>query len=268
MFPFLSCNSTRRVLAVSDGSFKDQHGTAAIVVEGTVTGRRITTSIIVPGCPNIQCAYRSEAAGIGAALQLVNAMMKFYGIKSGVCTMGCNGQAALHQCFRKTTTTTVDIPQYDIIASARKEIQYATIQWKYKYIPGHQTGTLDREATLNIEMDLQCKSYWDTTKNKDQVWFQESWTVWTAGRKISSNMTKEIQEHCNVKRAERYWAKKVKSQIINVDWEGTASAMKSLPRKRQQWITKHSSGFCSVGRMAKRMGLRPTKRISLVLELV
>jgi hypothetical protein len=34
--------------------------------------------------------------------------------------------------------------------------------------------------------------------------------------------------------------------------------MKTIPRAKQQWITKHSSGFCSVGKMAKRTGLRPT----------
>jgi hypothetical protein len=33
--------------------------------------------------------------------------------------------------------------------------------------------------------------------------------------------------------------------------------MRLLPRSRRQWITKHSSGFCAVGRMAQRMGLRP-----------
>jgi hypothetical protein len=70
-----------RGIAVSDGSFKDQHGTASAVIEGGQYGRRVTSSVIVPGTVNEQCAYRSEAAGILAALQMVHAMLLFYEIK-------------------------------------------------------------------------------------------------------------------------------------------------------------------------------------------
>jgi hypothetical protein len=45
-----------------------------------------------------------------------------------------------------------------------------------------------------------------------------------------------------------------------VDWEGTGIAIKNIKKHRQQWLTKHVSGFCSVGRMAKRIGLRDTDK--------
>jgi hypothetical protein len=117
---------------------------------------------------------------------------------------------------------------------------------------------LDREATLNNEMDRQCKEYWTSTKNDEQVWFQETWSIWMADRKISSYMTKEIKHHCSVVRVETYWQGKLGVQMNNVDWQGTEHGMKAIPRRRQQWITKHSSGFCSVGKMAQRIGLRST----------
>jgi hypothetical protein len=59
-------------VAVSDGSFKGQNGTAAVLIEGTKAGRRVTSSAIVSGGSNKQCAYRSEVARILAALQMVN----------------------------------------------------------------------------------------------------------------------------------------------------------------------------------------------------
>jgi hypothetical protein len=85
--------------AVSDGSYKDQHGTASMVLEGSTGSKRITTSVITPGSPDDQCAYRSEAAGILATIQMVNALAQYTGIKNGKCIMGCDGKSALVQCF-------------------------------------------------------------------------------------------------------------------------------------------------------------------------
>jgi hypothetical protein len=78
--------------------------------------------------------------------------------------------------------------------------------WTKKFIPGHQSMfPLDREATLNDDMDKACKSHWITTINSEQQWFSEQWIVWIDDMKISSNLTKEIQSFCAIKRAERYW---------------------------------------------------------------
>ena len=37
-----------------------------------------------------------------------------------------------------------------------------------------------------------------------------------------------------------------------------SDAMRKSPLTRRHWITKHNSGWCSIGVMAKRWGLRPT----------
>jgi hypothetical protein len=65
-------------IAVSDGSYKDGRGTAAIVLEGAQEGKRITTEVMVPGRTEEQCAYRSEAAGILTAIQLIDAVSQFF----------------------------------------------------------------------------------------------------------------------------------------------------------------------------------------------
>jgi hypothetical protein len=38
-----------------------------------------------------------------------------------------------------------------------------------------------------------------------------------------------------------------------IDWSITAAAMSETTRTKQQWISKHSSGFCGVGKMMYRM---------------
>jgi hypothetical protein len=47
-------------IAVSDGSFKDQHGTASWVMEAETSCGRILGDCVTPGNPSDQSAYRSE----------------------------------------------------------------------------------------------------------------------------------------------------------------------------------------------------------------
>jgi hypothetical protein len=175
--------------------------------------------------------------------------------------MGCDGQAALRQCFYQSTGFQVNATHYDIIGEVRKEIKQSCLRWEMKYIPGHQTiFPLDREATLNEEMDIKCKEFWEISQGQEAVWFNNEWNVWIQQSKITSNLTATIRSHCSIIRAEKYWTKKIGNKIDDVDWEGTKVAMKGIKQHRQQWITKHISGFCSVGRMAKRVGLRDTDK--------
>jgi hypothetical protein len=70
-------------IVVSDGSYKDQKGTAAIVIEGRKSGLRIASVVRVPGDRDVQCTYRSEAAGILAAVQMVEAMATYANVDKG-----------------------------------------------------------------------------------------------------------------------------------------------------------------------------------------
>jgi hypothetical protein len=126
-------------VAVSNGSYKDVHGTAAAVLEGRKSGMRINTSVAVPGTANMQCAYRSEAAGSLAAVQMTEAVVLFCNKTQGKCIMGCDGQAALRQCFYQCTGFQVNAAHYDIIGEVRQEIKRSRLKWEQNHIPGHQT---------------------------------------------------------------------------------------------------------------------------------
>jgi hypothetical protein len=230
-------------IVVSDGSYKDNYGTAAVILEGAKAGKSIQTAVIVPGSPSVQCAYRSEAAGILAAVQMAEAVVLFHNLPQGQCTMGCDGLAALRKSFYKSVGLQVNIPHYDIIGTTRQEIQRSRIQWSYKHIPGHQTiFPLDRKAAMNDKMDQSCKRYWESSQGMSTIWFENTWSVWINKERIVSDLTTTIREFCSIARAERYWEAKMKDKATEVDWEGTGAAI------------------CSVGRMAKQMGLRESDK--------
>jgi hypothetical protein len=191
-------------LVVSDGSFKDLHGAASIVLEGVRYGTRVGTSVTVPGDPAVQCAYRSEAAGILAAIQLVNALAQYFGLSQGQCTLGCDGQSALNQCFFQSTGFQVNIPHFDIISEARQELQSSLIQWTKQYIPGHQEiFPLSREAFLNDKMDQQCKKHWEKTHG------MAAWSTYNQWNVVA------------------YWTDKLDDRLNSVDWDATGTAMSS-----------------------------------------
>jgi hypothetical protein len=231
-------------LAVSDGSFKDGLGTAACVIEGKTPGQRIVTTVMVPGEHDEQCAYRSEAAGILAATQLVHAICLYFKICEGKVQICCDGQSALNQSFYEYIHTKA--PHYDILVKTRQTREMTTIIWEPYHVKGHQTiFPLDRQASLNYEMDLLCKSFWTSTLTTKRIWFRSLWQVECNGRRISSNIAGTIREQCSILRAEQYWNNKQTSIAQDINWTATEVANKKMGNGRQTWITKHVSGFCA-----------------------
>ena len=62
-------------IGVSDGSFKDQFGTASWVIENARGTQRITGNVLIPGHHTDHSAYRSEIGGL-YGLVLMTELMK------------------------------------------------------------------------------------------------------------------------------------------------------------------------------------------------
>jgi hypothetical protein len=89
---------------ISDGSFKDEHGTASFSLVGetsTMDGSHVT-----PGDPRDQSAYRSELSGIYAQVFSAYTLALQFGITEGSMTLGCDGESALYQCFLRPQDVT------------------------------------------------------------------------------------------------------------------------------------------------------------------
>jgi hypothetical protein len=168
-------------IVVSDGSFKEGRGTAALVIEGSNGSVRIAADVSVPGHSSYQCAFRSEAAGILASMQMVQAVVQYTKITHGKIKMCCDGKSALSRCFSKSVD--MSKPHWDIVNMAIQERAASVVSWVPQHVKGHQeTFPLERDATLNEERDHRCKDFWSSSQSTTPIWFRASWVVCIALR--------------------------------------------------------------------------------------
>ena len=62
--------------AVSDGSYKQKHGTSAFVLHGDSHFKAIRGRNVIPGRPEEQCAYRSELGGVVGIVTVLEELCK------------------------------------------------------------------------------------------------------------------------------------------------------------------------------------------------
>jgi hypothetical protein len=82
-------------IAVSDGSYRDMHGTAAWVIEGIDHQGQITGKAIAPGGSETQSLYCSKLTGIYANMVVVHNICSFYTINESTTEFACNRLLAL-----------------------------------------------------------------------------------------------------------------------------------------------------------------------------
>jgi hypothetical protein len=77
-------------IAICDGSYKDQFGTAGFVLQnGFSRASRILGANVTPGHPSDQNPYRSEIGGMAAIVVMVDALTLLYAIQDGPIELGC-----------------------------------------------------------------------------------------------------------------------------------------------------------------------------------
>jgi hypothetical protein len=88
-------------LAICDGSYKDDFGTAGFVLQAwEQKENRILGANVTPGHPEDQNPYRSEIGGIFAIVVVVEALVKKHDIRAGTIELGCDCESALTALFR------------------------------------------------------------------------------------------------------------------------------------------------------------------------
>ena len=258
-------------VAVSDGSFKEEFGTAAWSIQGPTEVHLLTGSCIVPGHAKDQSAYRSELAGLYAIIIMIESVCEVFEIKKGVVEIGCDGISALKQGIVDSDVTNPHQPQFDLIAAIRSALRRVPIVWKPRHVKGHQdddeSAVLDRWALINIEMDLKAKEHWYFVQANQpsppiqQGIFGEPWALWVGPRKICQSIRDEVVEHIQGRSVRKYWEGKERfgnKSASDIDWEASKKAMESAVLSRKRWVTKHTSGFCAVGQMMLKWKKRPT----------
>jgi hypothetical protein len=263
-FPGNLATSFRRqnnqALAISDGSFKSKHGTAAWIIfvspECQLVGKTIT-----PGDPADQCAFRSELAGLyGIACTLFH-LEHGLGI-TGEITIGCDGISALRQVAKNEDFIDPNLPHYDLILATRVVLSRTSWKSNWFHVKGHQDDSkpveeLDLPSQLNIRMDAMAKQHWKETVGVciDPDLAGEPWTVRLAGRKVTSRLREQVRLSCLQGSALGYWQNKSRfrtASTANIDWEVFGAALKACPPGMQRWVSKTVTGFCATGVNMKR----------------
>ena len=264
-------------IAVSDGSFKDSFGTSAWTLRGDTNESFITGVNVVPGSDEDQSAFRSELAGIYGIIIATTVLCELHDIHSGCITVACDGESALDYVFDwDKKWLTASTPHLDLIAASRTLLRASPVQWKFHHVYGHQddfVGPLDRWATLNVAMDGLAKAHWAHSVGTVSSSFQihaEPWSVWINNEKLVTPLREKIYDFIHGPAVDEYWLsrKRFKAELYpSYDWEALDDAIRPLSISRRLWLTKHLSGWCSVGRMAKRWRLRATEECPRCLSV-
>jgi hypothetical protein len=122
-----SLNISQSIIAVSDGSFKENHGTAAWIVRITDTCE-ITGKMVTPGETHDQSAYRSELAGLYGVACTIWLLEQEYGA-IGKITAACDGLSALRQVKKPFDFIDPNLPQFDLILATRNVIRKTSWEW-------------------------------------------------------------------------------------------------------------------------------------------
>jgi hypothetical protein len=226
-------------IAVSDGSYKDKFGTAAWALEGKTALHRITGHCVIPGDPNDQSPYRSELGGLYAMAVMAAAVCKLHQVSSGAIEIACDGLSAIRQVGDIQAAVRPNGAQFDLIAATKYWLSRSPITWTFRHVLGHQDAlssamVLDRWETINCEMDIRAKRYWQL-KQRDRpngptsmAIAGEPWALWLGELKVCSRTSEQIREFVRGDTCKKYWDAKTRFQVgtsAQVNWEAVAQAM-------------------------------------------
>ena len=259
---------------VSDGSFKDEVGTAAAQILTTDGTAVIRVRCRCPGLPQNQSPYRSELIGILAGVMVVSWLRDTFpaGFLSSFCpivTVACDGESALNNAFGCETLRPKQ-RQFDLISAIRSLAQSTKVEWRKHHVMGHQDdhgplSNLDWWELRNVECDSAAKAFLRRLFAAQRLlpapnlrFFSEPTSLFISGVKQSFLDSDAIMELITLPPLLAYWSRRDRLQqsaIEQIDWKVTRAMMTGLSSGRQRWITKHCVGMCGVGKFRERWGL-------------
>jgi hypothetical protein len=219
---------------VTDGSYKDAHGTAAWKLLDLATpDNSIEGQCITPGTAAQQNPYRSELSGLYASVEITNALICFFNITSGSITLACNNLGAIRTTSYPAEHNSPTEAQFDLVMA----VQYAkspVIQWHHQHVRGHQDAVAEHVLSpvevINVEMDTKTKAHWALTQHtaehtRQHYFSDEPWSVSLAGEKLVTDFATTIQDWCQQPHIHAKWIEKERlpaAEVDNIDYTTTA----------------------------------------------
>ena len=162
-------------VAMTDGSFKDKHATAAWGVKQDTDDKRYVArdTVVSSGHPKIQSVYRSELTGILALVRAVNVSCGPVESGQGSVEVGQDCLSAITIITQEWELQPTATLQGNLMYSIRKEIWNSNVTWTSQHVLGHQDygvgmTELDGWAKMNVGMDAVTKEAWEETKKRPE----------------------------------------------------------------------------------------------------
>jgi hypothetical protein len=262
------------VCAVSDGSAKEGNGAAAWII--ALAGKHdepgdtveLSGGFRTPGPSHSQDSYRNELAGLLAILCVTRACVKWFHLEEVYISLACDGKGALQRLFQYERPSALSDSQWDMVKTVQltlEQMPYLTVDWHHVY--GHQDDPREAESTIeldiwakwNIMADLRAK-YTRVHVDTIPIIPYMSGLVKVGLEHISSvtDSIESIRNHCLIPRAREYWAELLEEQgqdgslLQDMDWDCLGTAIKEMSAYRRRFVSKHTTGWCGVGRNLKK----------------
>ena len=252
-------------VAMTDGSFKEGHATAAWGIKQDPEDERYVArdTEVSSGHPVIQSAYRAELTGILALIRAVHASCGQLATGQGGVEVGCDCLSAITVITQEWEPRPTATLQGDLVYSIRTAIRDSNITWTFRHVRGHQDdgvgmSELDGWAKMNVDMDEAAKGAWvetrQTPKKRDET---VPWRVEIDQEHIVNDMRKRIVQYVTASAENRRRRDKDPEREqtrLLVDTRATADVMSQVSKARQVWATKWHSGQYAHGVNMKRWG--------------
>ncbi len=266
---------------ITDGSFKDSHGTAAWKILDFATPEHVMEGqVVTPGHPYQQDAYRSELSGLYASVVAINAISKYFQIDGGTVTLSCDNLSATRMAsYDALGTNPASCAHYDLVM-AIQYIKNSQLTWIHQHVKGHQDDNPDLVLTpteiVNVEMDAKAKTHWANTnslRNEDRLHAIEGqpWSVSLGGHKVVNNLSEQCKDWCQRPRIQTYWIEKGRFQpedLNRIDYAMAGAALRSERPHTRRWVAKFSSGYCGVNKWMNRWKQRESAACPRCAELI
>ncbi|CAJ1960214.1 unnamed protein product, partial [Cylindrotheca closterium] len=130
-----------KLWVISDGSFKQQVGTAAVQLRTRHGGHVVWIKCRTPGKREDQSAYRSELIGLLAGILVASWLrLRLQSLAKPQVHVACDGITALRQAF-STWPLSPTVPHFDLLSSIRAALRVSNISWAEQHVGGHADRT-------------------------------------------------------------------------------------------------------------------------------
>ena len=151
-------------VAVSDASYKDLFGTAALVIEGPPSSHRANAVNITPGPIKEGDSTRCETGGLIGIMVLTMAICTVHKVTTGSIVIACDNINSI-RIFQPDFVPDPNEESFDLVSCLHSLAQQSPVTLKPEHVTGHQKGKkqphlLTRLELLNEEMDNSAKAYW------------------------------------------------------------------------------------------------------------